>query len=163
MTTAKITDANVTTAKIADNAVTRAKLESLGQQVSSASGSFTTTSATYTDVTNLSVSITTSGRPVMLMLQSDGSNEGYIGGQISSSDIVDVSIAFDRGGTTIAEMTCEAKAGTGASDRYKIAPSSFMYIDTPTADTYTYKVQCKRNNSNFTAEVDNVVLVAYEL
>ena len=42
-----------------------------GVQISSSSSTFSTTSLSPTDVTNLSVTITTTGRPVLLMLQPD--------------------------------------------------------------------------------------------
>lgn len=73
VTTAKIADSNITTAKIADNAVTFAKIVGSNKSVSSSSGSFTTTSASPVFVTNLSVSLTTVGRPIQIFMQPDGS------------------------------------------------------------------------------------------
>ena len=61
-------------------ALTRSSLPAVGQQVSSACGSFTTISATPVDVTNLTVTITTTGRPVLLMVEA-----GTTGGSIYCS------------------------------------------------------------------------------
>lgn len=53
-------------AKMADGFVTQAKRAALGQQVSSSCGSYSRSLATFGNVTNLSVSITTTGRPVFV-------------------------------------------------------------------------------------------------
>ena len=66
--TDKLAASAVTTGKIAANAVTRAKMEAVGQQISSSSGVFATSSTSFVDVTNLSVSITVTGRPVRVEL-----------------------------------------------------------------------------------------------
>ena len=51
--------------------IDRPSLPAVGQQVSTSCANFTTTSATFVDVTNLTVTITTTGRPVVLLLQPD--------------------------------------------------------------------------------------------
>lgn len=67
VTSAKILDGTIATGDVADGAITPAKLSSLGQQVSSSIGNgFLTSSSSYVDATNLSVSVTTTGRPVMI-------------------------------------------------------------------------------------------------
>src|SRR3990172_5065278 len=56
-------------------AFARSNLPAVGQQTSSSCGFWSTGSQTLTDVANLSVTLTTTGRPVILILQSD--NGGY--------------------------------------------------------------------------------------
>jgi hypothetical protein len=146
VTTVKILDANVTTAKLAANAVTRAKIESVGQQVSSSSGSFSTSSAAYADVTNLSVSITTSGRPVFLLIVSDGTSSVS---QIAGSSI---GLRFMRGATDIGSWEYGTSAAFG----------NFSALDIPAAGTYTYKVQVKNGGGGSTV-AQYLKLVAFEL
>lgn len=173
VTTAKIADLNVTTGKLANDAVTtakildanvtRAKLEAVGQQISSSSGSFSTSAGSLVDVTNLSVTITTIGRPVKVMIISDGS---VTGSNISGSNSSDLNVVFGlkilRDATRIAEF---GYAAAGVSDfgifTYK-TPPSFSILDVPSAGTYTYKVQAQASSPN-TAFVTNCKLVAYEL
>jgi hypothetical protein len=155
VTTAKINDLGVTTGKINDAAVTRAKLASVGQQTSSSSGSFSTTSTSFTDVTNLSVSITTTGRPVIVaVVANPGSSNCNI--QKSTAGTAGANFKILRDASTITDFRL-----LGA-DQCSIPPSSLSTIDAPAAGTYTYKVQAKADSSA-TASVVNCVLIAYEL
>jgi hypothetical protein len=149
VTTAKIADLNVTTAKINDSAVTAAKIAagvitqvkmgSVGQQLSSSCGTFNTSSSSLTDVTNLSVSITTTGRPVYLALVSDGSGNGcYLGSQEASNAINVGEIAFLRGATEVARAACSYAPSFG-----RVMQGPPFHIDAAAAGTYTYKVQAR--------------------
>lgn len=74
-----------TSLRVKDAGISHAKMGPLGQQLSTAAN-FSTSSLTYVSVTNLSVTITTYGNPVMLMLIADNatpSTQGFI--QVSSS------------------------------------------------------------------------------
>lgn len=155
VTTAKINDAAVTTAKLADTAVTRAKLPAVGQQVSSSCGSFSTTSATLVDVTNLSVSLTTSGRPVFLGLISSGEGDTslFTGWSSMSNSSNIVYVAFLRDSTVI--CTTLGNTTTGSDSGH------IFHIDAPSSGTYTYKVQAR--TSAGTAIITNMKLVAFEL
>jgi hypothetical protein len=127
-----IASSAVTTAKINANAVTRAKLEAVGQQVSSSSGTDSITASSYTDVTNLSVSITTTGRPVVAQLIGSGSATAFVG-LVGTEGAVQLL----RGATTVDEQSI----AVNSSGRYP--PGSFQFFDTPGAGTYTYKIQGK--------------------
>jgi hypothetical protein len=153
VTTAKILDSNITTAKIAAANVTRAKLESVGQQISSSSGNYNYASGGLGDVTNLSVAITTSGRPVMLILQSDGS------GNVSniSNTTMDGYLQYKRDTTTIATFAVGSYGSSGSNKSFFHA----THVDTPAAGTYTYKVQANAGASS--TYVTYVKLVAFEL
>jgi hypothetical protein len=176
VTTAKIADANVTTAKLADGAVTVAKLSTpaVGTSatagniaLSASSGSFSVAGTTATDVTNLSVSITTSsaGRPVELRLVADGDtlNDSRVlivndGGNNSVSG----AIRFLRDGTTISRVAMR-KLGGDFAHQLALPPSAFSHIDTSVAasTTYTYKVQLQ--GSSGTNYVERVKLLAREI
>jgi hypothetical protein len=142
------------TTQLANGSVTRPKQSAVGQQISSSSGSFSTTSASFTAVTNLSVTITTSGRPVMLMLQPDGNT--------SNLAILDTfgsggpNYSFFRGSTQLGlQSAAAASAGVGNL----VQP---FLLDTPTAGTYTYTFKIQGNGSN-SSSCSYYVLVAYEL
>lgn len=160
VTTAKILDSNVTTAKLADGAVTQAKRASLGQQLSSSSSNYSTSSTSYVDVTNLSVSITTTGRPVWIGLIPDGSANVcnvYQSNGVSGSIVV--SLKFVRASTDIGLLSSSV-----ASDIDMFVPcSAWQMIDVPSAGTYTYKVQLKAGSGVSAAGVNYAKLLAYEL
>lgn len=130
-----------------------------GVAISGSSGSFSTTSTSLTAVTNLSVTITTTGRPVMVFLTSDGSgntsNYACLLGNFSSSSGIGVQIK--RGSTQIYFSDPQSFSGfmTG------VPCSSIMVIDPVSAGTYTYSVAAASLSG--TAIFYNSVLVAYEL
>ena len=140
-------------------APSRSLLPSVGQQVSSSCGAFTTASNTLVAVTNLSVSITTSGRPVMLFLISDGSGTvaslGFLEG--ASSTLGQTQVAIKRGGTQITNYLVE---GYGAL----IVPvGSILHQDVVGAGTYTYAVYLSTPTGGGTGYLQNAKLVAYEM
>jgi hypothetical protein len=148
----------VGTASIADGAITQAKRASLGQQLSSGSGTFTSTSNSFTDVTNLSVTLTTTGRPVALLLVSSD-NDCYVGaggaGVGASADL-----AFLRSSTRIAVHTIYDEGGL-----IRLPGSAFQAVDTgASAGSTTYKVQVKYTGGiGGNIAVTNLKLLAYEL
>lgn len=134
------TDA-VETVKIKDLNVTRDKLEALGQQISSSSLSWSDNTGGWVDVTNLSVSITTSGRPVMLIIQSDGSGTaGYLGGFTGGlNNDLEVTFRLMRDTTEIARWDYkDFEAGLSAIAAWGTAHN---HMDVVGAGTYTYKLQ----------------------
>ena len=136
VTTAKIADLNVTTAKIANGAITASKKAALNISTSSSSSNGTWTGG-WTDIPNLSVTITTNGRPVFISIMSDGSgNESTFGTTMNT----DSAIRFVRGGSTISLF----KLGNTSSGSYPYDMTYFpqlLYIETPAAGTYTYTAQ----------------------
>lgn len=132
------------------------------------SGSFSTSGTTPTAVTNLTVTITTSGRPVVVQLISDNTSETPGSGAFISASSTDTSpngsLSIRRDGNSIGtydfggEMT-----GSGAtSTAVKTGPSACSSIDSPTAGTYTYTVFAYSSTGD-TIQVEDVKLVAYEL
>jgi hypothetical protein len=176
VTTGKIQNNAVTTAKIADLTVTRAKLEALGQQVSASSGNYTfnnqTTAGGFTDITNLTVTITTTaGRPIRIYLVTDGSgNNSYLGVSDTTSTYSYAQADFKmlRGATEVGRWQISNAHGSGAAVGHSITtpPSCIEVLDAPGAGTHTYKLQVKLPDltvADFSAFVKYCKLVAYEL
>jgi len=113
----------------------------------------TTTSSPNTNVlTNVaSAYITTTGRPVMIMLQPDGNttNPGFVQNPTGNSIF-----ALFRGSTQLNYIESDVTAA--------MAPGVFSFIDTPPAGTYSYFFKCA-NTSSVGPHVFYCVLVAYEL
>lgn len=132
----KVKDSGITTAKLAAASVTPSKVTPLGQQVSTSSGVYTVAHSTaYADVTNLTVTITTTGRPVDIRLIADGSgNQSYM-----QTPDVGMFVAISRDGTRIAEHFMGYSPVTGPLISYPT--SSIMHFDPVTAGTYAYKIQ----------------------
>jgi hypothetical protein len=169
VTTAKIDNLAVTAAKMAANsvattnlingAVTPQKRSALGQQISASCGSYSVSNSTtsFTNVTNLSVTITTTGRPVFVGLISDATDQGGQSGCI----IVTVSAAqfrIRRGSTDVYHTSLNVSGGTA-----KVPSSSIYTIDTPAAGTYTYTFAQATVSGSTGRDVLYSKLVAYEL
>lgn len=110
--------------------------------VSSSSGFFSTSSGSLVDVTNMSVTVTVSGsRPVEVAVIPEAStnNCSVIAGGTSTT-IAGGTVAFFRDSTRIATMTF-GPAGASGNISQIIPCSSFRTIDSPSAGSYTYKVQ----------------------
>jgi len=161
ITTAKIADANVTTAKLADGAVTQAKRAALGEQISSSTGNLAQiTSVTQVDITNLTATITTTGRLVRIEIVSDGTaNLGSDYARIWAHG--DCYLLGLRGATEIGTYNIKSPA---SPNEVKLPSSSFAWYDKPAAGTYTYKIQGWRDSLSGTGlNVKYSKLVVYEL
>lgn len=132
--------------------------------ISNSSGTFTTTSTSPVNVTNLSVNLTTTGRPVSLFLINDGSNTGnsYIGGDGNSSNIQSVGILILRNGSEIAREVFEITQASGAFVSFKIPVGSLRYTDVPSAGSNTYTIQIFSLNAA-NVSIIRAKLVAYEM
>lgn len=175
VTTVKIADANVTTAKlvdscvtadkIADGAVVRTKQGAVGQQISPTCGIVSTTSSSPVAVTNLSCTITTTGRPVIVGIMPDSTTSPAYFNLLVNSATVDHygQVTIKRGSTEIAPFTF----GDISSPTIRLrVPASLTVIDLPgVAGTYTYTVTINNNSTadTPTMTIANCVLFAYEL
>lgn len=163
VTTGKINDLAVTTGKIAAGAVTPAKLAALGQQVSSSSGNYSTTSTLETDITNLTVTITTTGRPVVIELIPDGTtNYGYLSASTASLATTSAQFIMYRDSTKIGYFYVQ-DIGAAAAHGVAVPNSSIRFIDVVAAGTYVYKLRGLVSNSSMTLGCAYAVMVAYEL
>jgi hypothetical protein len=119
---------------------------------------------TETDVTNLTVTITTKGGPVFLTMVSDGStSDSVITVVCQASGSTTARLRFYRSTTQLNSFTIGENSGPYPSN-ISFPPSAFVHIDTPAAGTHTYKI---RTNTSSTANTGisftRCVLVAYEL
>lgn len=149
------TSGNMAAYASVNQGITRTNQASVGQQISASSGIFTTAtiSPAFAAVTNLSVTITTTGRPVMLFCQSDGTTVN-VGFSVTGPGNANFFIFRNAVALPI------ASASVDGANRW--SPSILMCLDTPSAGTYTYNVSANQFGST-TANVNNIVLVAYEL
>lgn len=146
--------------RVKDGGITRPKLAALGQQLSSSSGSFSTASASYVDITNLTVTITTSGRPVQLALISDGS-DGTIK-VAGNSAVLSSSSKLLRASSDIAFFPVSVTFPSASISNLFIVPvSSFSFTDVIGAGTYTYKMQVSVLGGTFIC--GGAKLIAYEI
>lgn len=146
--------------RVKDAGVTRAKLVAVGQQ-SATKASFSTSSATYVDVTDITVSITVTGRPVVISLFTTDSSSaaGYVWLRNVATNglfkiLRDAVKVFE--GAYPEFDTFEPVGGSNGV-------VSWMAIDVPAAGTYTYKLQTHAGNASNTVTLNNLKMVVYEL
>jgi len=125
--------------------------------VSGTSGSFATTSTSRVDVTNLNVTITTSGRPVLVVLSAVSAG-GYIQTD-SSVNPFDGFIAIQRNGVD----NQINRIGNSIVGSEVIIPANMSFLDIIGAGTYTYKVQANVVSNTNTLTIQNCRIVAIEL
>jgi hypothetical protein len=135
--------------------IVRPQLASVGQQVSASCGGFSNSGAVEVDVTNLTVTLTTTGRPVILMLIPDGASSASFGNPTTAGTLY-----IDRGGSNIAQWGSSNSNGTWLGSNF-IAGNGIVYIDPVAAGTYTWKIRVNPNGANMS--LSNFKLVAYEL
>lgn len=132
---------------------------------SGASGFATSTSGTYADVTNLSVSFTATGRPVMIVLVPDGSDySGILCGGTSSVSVDGCFIKALRDSTDVGfhRFGSSYTQGSAGGTIYS-ALGAVSFVDVPSAGTYTYKIQYKITLANQSLQVRNAKLLVYQL
>lgn len=162
ITNSKIVDASITTAKVVDANITRPKLVAVGQVISTTCGNYVYTGAVQS-VTNLTVTITTTGRPVILTLVSDGSASSglKIDANTSTSGISAI-FSIRRNGSDIVFFNMGTNFTTTSSvGGLTIPPGSTYYFDPVAAGTYTYAFRASTNFCSL--NILNCQFLAYEL
>lgn len=162
VTSLQIANGTIATADIADSAVTPAKLSGSNYALSSSdSGSYSATVATYADVTNLTATITTNGRPVIITLVN-----GTVGAAATNQISATIYLKAVRGVTDLSEYILASQDGNEVvgSDPSIIVPSgSFVWYDDPVAGTYTYKIRAKSLTTSINTEITSARLFVREL
>lgn len=135
---------------------------------SSGSGLFSTTSSSFTNVTNLAVTITNLAGPIKIELSSDSSTNpsGYISLGGSNVGEVYASLRITRNGTNLKHYYFGTRVDaltTTVDAAISIPASSFCIFDPAPPGTYTYQVQVARETTSTTVNVGRVKLVAYEV
>lgn len=142
---------------------TLTEIGGIRQQLSSSSGSFTTTSATFVDVTNLSVSVIASGRPVMLKIIPDVSAApSFVGALTGTGTSATGTFQFLRDAVSLGEMQLSYLVASSTSPNINVPPSVLSTVDVTSAGTFTYKLQAKNDGVN-TTRVFASRLIAYEI
>lgn len=154
----RVKDGGITQAKLAARA-TGTTVAAGGVAISASCGAFTISSTSFADVTNLSVTITTTGRPVVLQLISDGNgtNDAAIEDNGTSTQLSRIKLL--RGSTVIG--TYQVKDATLQVQAQMFA-GGIAHLDPVAAGTYTYKLQA-RGGSTSTLSISYCKLVAYEV
>lgn len=134
----------IATSHVQNGAITRAKLAAVGQQVSGSSGTFTTSSASYVSVTNLSVALTTTGRPVLVMLVPAPGGSAFVRG-------ADLNVALHVDGSHACEWTLN-------TDTTNIG---LMFFVVPAAGAHTFAIRARSGAG--AAFLYDLQLVAWEL
>lgn len=138
-----------------------------GFAISSSSGLFTTTSSSFVDVTNLSVTITTNGRPVFVGLVGDNGSSvcyiGQIGDGSASTSRAEFKILNNTSSTIVGYHQTQVSTGAVAAVTVTVPSSSLYGFDQPIAGTYTYKVQALAAGGTATTYVARSKLIAYEI
>ncbi len=132
-------------------------------QTSASSGAFVSASASYADVTNLSVTITSGGRPIMVMLIPDGSgNQSYVASAASGNGATAQFLCQILRGATVLSQLIPQISTSGASDsNCKFPPGVISFLDPVAAGTYTYKLQAKDGVTH--SLVNYCQLIAFEI
>lgn len=151
--------------QVKDGGITQAKLASIssgttalaGQLAqSNSSGNFSSTSGSNVSITNLSVTITTLGRPVMVWCEADGSGSNAKMGVTQDGVNPQISASFSifRDAVLLTKSLFETNGWTSGhassvSPDTVVPPSCLRSTDVVAAGTYVYsvKVACNATNS----------------
>lgn len=168
ITTRKLADDSVTTQKIAVGAVTNATRAPLGQVVSSTStGTASTSSTSYVDITNATLTITTIGRPVLIGLEPDGTTSNSDIGAVTTSGTNTAAQAFfqlDRDASVISTWVVQNQFASTSSTSGVFPASSLIFLDTgASSGSHTYKFQFHSGSANGGAVCNFVKIFAFEL
>ncbi len=132
------------------------------------SDNFSTTSTTYVDVPNVSLTITTNGRPVFLSCIG-GEPEGFRSALYALKSAADGSSATAmfkllRNGVEVYETDLTVHEGhVGLLTYTSCPPGAISYVDVVPPGTYTYKLQCRCLLASDGLGVTNVKLSAFEI
>lgn len=131
--------------------------------LSPSSGNFNTNSSSFVDVPNLAMVTTTTGRPIVLTLVSDGGIfDSFIQAGGTGTNI-NINFQILRDATVIATHRLGYFEAAGGSNAISVPVSSLTIYDLPAAGTYTYKVQVRVVSASTVAVVAYAKLFIREL
>lgn len=139
-----------------------------GVAVSLGSGGFSTTSTSAVQVTNMSVTITTTGRPVYVAVQALPTSSGsqIFVAATNLSTLASGRLLIENGGTSVATQVIGISGPVGSNaSAQTVAPSSFNGLDMTVngvPGTYTYNFLAQATASCETGVID-CILIAYEI
>jgi len=128
--------------------------------VSGESGGYVNSTTTETDITNLSCTITTNGRPVILMFFPFGLSR-IIMSEVTTG-VATATIRLYRGATVISRQRLGIGRAVASSASITYPGSIIFHIDKPAAGTYTYRATGQAGNADV-LQVTNTSMVAIEI
>jgi len=128
--------------------------------VSGESGGYVNNTTTETDITNLSCTITTNGRPVILMFFPFGLSR-IIMSEVTTG-VATATIRLYRGATVISRQRLGIGRAVASSASITYPGSIIFHIDKPAAGTYTYRATGQAGNADV-LQVTNTSMVAIEI
>ncbi len=154
----------VGTAQLADASVTKPKMAALGQQISS-SGGAVSVGTTFVVSTNLTTTISTTGRLVFVGLIPDGTTGGsFFSVSDASLNAIAGELRLLRDGSILADYLIEIQATPASGSlQFAVPVSSINTYDIVGAGSHTYTVEIRGTNPTTTAFLSNAKLVTYEL
>jgi hypothetical protein len=131
-------------------------------------GTFSTSSTSQVTVTGSSITITTTGRPVMVFLSpQDNGNASYISVLNTTTFNTLGNVSFSNNTTGVEALQVMGIYGTAGQSNLAGAPAStFQWLDISvngTAGTYTYVLGVGVSDGNATITVQNLLITAYEI
>jgi hypothetical protein len=148
-----VPDKSITQRKLA-NRTTGTTVGAGGVAISGSSGSFSTSSNTPAAVTNMSITLTTTGRPVFVLVQSDGSgNPCDINPTANSNSWLQIY----RGSTLLGYYAASSPSSS------LFFPGVLSYVDAVSSGTYTYTFKVFTTTGSASVNINNCELVAFEL
>lgn len=135
--------------------------------VSSSTGTFNNSGGGLVAVTNATVTITTTGNAVMLMLQPDGTSNVslLVVANTSGAGFSDANWYWYRGGSAISSTLLNTEINSGTIQQIIVPPGCLNYLDTSvigSPGTYTYALY-NNANSNQISECHYCKVIAFEL
>lgn len=160
----------VATANIAANAVTRPKLVAVGNVTSGEITSGGITSGSFIAISGLTCTLTTTGRPVMLILQgsapgtagSDGGGLVLVSASIATDFGAVIAVSADAGATYVSQWQFGGTITMGGTLAFPVGQAALYPV---AAGTYTFQVYARilNNASTTQPQLKSVSLIAYEL
>lgn len=137
-----------------------------GVAIATRSASWSTSSLTFVSVTDQSVTLTTTGRPVMLLLIGGlSSTEASISVRNNNTEhIAEGVFELRRSTTQIQQFFLRLQADSnGTIVQLNVPPGCITFIDTPSAGTHSYNLRGRVTDTDTSLSATDVKLVAYEL
>ena len=136
-------------------------------QTSNSSSTYSGSGSSFAQPTNLSLTVTTHGYPIWLMLIDDGStSQSYVAGTSNTgNDSCYIETSFFQDSTQLQYTTPGINAVAANNPAFYLPPSAFQYVYTPSPGSYTYTFKIRANNvgSGDSYYVYRCKLVVYEL
>lgn len=148
-------------ARIKDGAITSAKMATLNKGLSAAI-SFSTTSASLVDVTNATVTLTASGRPLMITLLDNGGCSVSCTKSVAATYISCGFLFYDDLSNYYYGAGLSMTAGS-ANLTMQVPGNMMSAFILPVAGARTYKMQAQANTASTTAAITACKLQIVEL